>query len=400
MKQSFLKFKTESGLDVIEKDNFSSLKGCKVGILANPSSVNRHLIPITDLIYKNKAIELSAIFGPQHGLYGHTQDNMIEWEGFRHPRFNCPVYSLYGKVRKPKDSMLEGLDIIVIDLPGIGSRYYTFLWTAMLMLQACENKKIKVLVLDRPNPITGLYQEGPGLNKNFLSFVGLHPLIIRHGMTIGELLSLIHKELNLKTYMEIISMENWHRELWFYETGLPWVFPSPNMPTPDSSLVYPGGCLIEGTLLSEGRGTTKPFELIGAPYIEGDLLKKDLESFDLNGVIFRPVYFEPAFQKHAGKVCGGLQLHITDRHKFEPVKTFTALLLSIHRLYEKENLWRPPPYEYEYEKLPFDILSGSENLRKQIDRGESLEAIVDSWKQDLREFRKRSLPCLLYENRG
>ncbi|MEQ8225340.1 MAG: DUF1343 domain-containing protein, partial [Candidatus Eremiobacterota bacterium] len=189
---------------------------------------------------------------------------------------------------------------------------------------------------------------------------------------------------------------NWSRHMWHDETGLPWVMPSPNMPTLDTATVYPGGCLIEGTLLSEGRGTTRPFEITGAPYIDPFILAKDMKEFNLKGVYFRPLYFEPAFQKHAGKICGGIQLHITDRDRFEPVKTYVAILLAIRKRYEHENLWRNPPYEYEYEKLPFDILSGSEELRKNIDRGERLENIVNSWKEDEKIFHDRSLPCLLY----
>jgi uncharacterized protein YbbC (DUF1343 family) len=388
---------TKTGLDVLKENNFSQLKGYRAGLLINPASVDRNFKHIADLIYEEKDITMSAIFGPQHGLYGNTQDNMIEWEGFIHPYYKCPVYSLYGEVREPKESMLSDIDIIVIDLPDVGARYYTFLWTALLMLKAVAKKDIKVILLDRPNPIRGDKIEGPSLNENFLSFVGLHPLIIRHGLTIGEALTIIHRELKLTAELDVIAVKNWSRHMWHDETGLPWVMPSPNMPTLDTATVYPGGCLIEGTLLSEGRGTTRPFEIIGAPYIDPFILAKDMKEFNLNGVYFRPLYFEPAFQKHGGKICGGIQLHVTDRNKIEPVKTFVAILLAVRKRYEKENLWRNPPYEYEYEKLPFDILSGSEKLRKDIDRGENLEAIVSLWKEDKEKFKERRKKYLLYE---
>ena len=378
------------------ENNFSGLEGKNIALLVNPASVDKELKHLVDLIAESKEVHIKAIFGPQHGLYGQTQDNMIEWEGFSHPYFNCPVYSLYGETRKPLPHMLENIEAVLIDLPDVGSRYYTFLWTALFMMEACEEKKIKVIVLDRPNPVNGIDLEGPGLNKNFCSFVGLHPMIIRHGLTIGECLKLIHTELNLKTELEIVKMKDWHREMWYDETGLPWVFPSPNMPTLDTATVYPGGCLIEGTLLSEGRGTTRPFEIIGAPYIDPHILKKDLLEFNLKGVVFRPLYFEPTFQKHEKTLCGGVQLHITDRNLFRSVETFVAILLSIRKRYEKEKLWKYPPYEYEYEKFPFDILSGSSLLREQIDTGEKLENIRSSWQGDIENFKKRREEFLLY----
>ncbi len=389
-------YKTRTGLDVLEKKNFSPLKGQKVGLLVNPASVNRKLEHLTDLLFRRRDIRITAIFGPQHGLHGHTQDNMIEWEGFQHPRFRCPVYSLYGDHREPTLQMLEDMEVLMIDLPDVGSRYYTFLWTAMLMVKACGRKGIPVMVLDRPNPITGSILEGPGLDEEFLSFIGLHPLIIRHGLTIGECLKLISKELNFPTELEIVPLESWTRGMWFDETGLPWVLPSPNMPSLDTAIVYPGGCLMEGTLLSEGRGTTRPFEIIGSPFIDPELLKEDLLESGLDGVSFRPLFFEPTFQKHRERLCGGVQIHVTDRNTFRPVRTAVAILLSIRKRHEKEALWRPPPYEYEYEKMPFDILSGSRTLREQIDAGVDLDTITDSWKGEERKFQDRRSPFLLY----
>jgi len=392
------RFKTRTGLDVLEQKGFAPLRNQQVGLLVNPASVNRRLEHACALIHDCRDVELAAIFGPQHGLHGETQDNMIEWEGFRHPRFHCPVHSLYGKHREPAPEMLQGIEVMVIDLPDVGSRYYTFLWTALLVMRACGKRAIPVIILDRPNPITGARVEGPGLDERFLSFIGLHPLVIRHGLTMGECLKLIRHELSLPVELEIIPMESWFRDLWFDETGLPWVLPSPNMPTLDTAMVYPGGCLLEGTLLSEGRGTTRPFEIVGAPFIEPDLLRRDLLEYGLEGVIFRPLHFEPTFQKHRETLCGGIQIHVTDRERFRPVRTAVALLLAIRKRYETEDLWRPPPYEYEYEKMPFDLLSGSSRLREQIDGGGNLDTITESWKEDEKRFQERRTPFLLYEN--
>ena len=316
-----------SGLDVLIEKNFDILKGSNVGLLVNQASVDSKLRHAVDIFAKEKSFKLKALFGPQHGLDGHTQDNMIEWNGYEDEKLSLPVYSLYGEVRQPSDEMLNGIDTVVIDLPDIGARYYTFLWTSLLMLEKCCKLGIRVVVLDRPNPINGMSIEGPILKTGFESFVGLYNIPIRHGMTMGELLFMMYMEKGLSGKFIVVTMKNWKRNMWFDDTKLPWVMPSPNMPTLDTAVVYPGMCLVEGTTISEGRGTTRPFELFGAPYFSSDILAESLKNVD--GLVFRKASFQPSFQKHVGKVCFGGQLHVIDRNAFESVFTTKPLRLSI-----------------------------------------------------------------------
>jgi len=385
-----------SGIDILVKKKFTPLRGASVGLLVNQASVDRALTPTAELFRNASGMKLKALFGPQHGIAGTTQDNMIEWESFREGTTSLPVYSLYGEVRKPTPEMLEGIDCFVIDLFDVGARYYTFLWSAFLAMQACAEKGIRVFVLDRPNPINGATVEGPLLDEGFLSFVGLYPLVMRHGMTIGEILSMIRAEKEIDVELHIMECQGWSRSMWFDETGLPWVMPSPNMPTMDTAAVYPGFCLLEGTTLSEGRGTTRPFELFGAPFVEPSALKADMEREKLSGVHMRAAFFEPTFQKHRGLTCGGVQLHVTDRRRFRSVLTAVAALKSLRRRYPDRWSWKEPPYEYEYDKLPFDILAGSETLRLQIESDIPLGEISDGWKADEKAFLKRRRPYLLY----
>lgn len=313
---------------------------------------------------------------------------MIEWQGFRDKTTGLPVYSLYGKTRKPCREMLENVDFIIIDLQDVGSRYYTFIWSMSLVMEACEEMGKSVLILDRPNPITGCYIEGPVLQEEFASFVGLHRLPARHGMTLGEIGLYLNKCYYPELDFFVIPMRGWKRVLWYDQTRLPWVLPSPNMPTIETAIVYPGMCLLEGTNLSEGRGTTRPFELFGAPFISPDALVQRLDEHRLPGVFFRPLHFLPTFQKHAGKVCGGAQIHILDREKFRPFKTAVAVLKVICELYPTKFKWKKPPYEYEKRLLPIDILAGTDRLRKDIEHGRGLAFMESWWNRDLRDFDK------------
>ena len=281
---------------------------------------------------------------------------MIEWEGYQHPRLGIPVYSLYGEHRKPTPDMLSGLDVLFVDLVDVGARYYTFIWTLLLCMEACMDAGVEVIIADRPNPINGVSIEGDPQNLNYLSFVGLHPIPVRHGKTIGELARDVFFE-RAWPDLTVLPMEGWDRQMWYDDTGLPWVMPSPNMPTLGTATVYPGMCLLEGTNLSEGRGTTRPFELFGAPWIEGESYAKDLNQLDLPGCHFRAVSFEPTFQKHAGEVCQGAQLHVTDREQFLPFQTGLEILRLTQREFP-QFAWKQPPYEYETEKLPIEILLG------------------------------------------
>jgi uncharacterized protein YbbC (DUF1343 family) len=254
--------------------------------------------------------------------------------------------------------MLDGLDVLLIDLQDVGSRYYTFVWTMYLCMRACERCGIAVVVLDRPNPINGLTIEGPVLDPNHRSFVGMHPIPIRHGRTIGELAQQFRKETFPNCELSVLPLKNWDRAMWFDQTGLPWVMPSPNMPTVDTATVYPGMCLFEGTNISEGRGTTRPFEIFGAPFIDAEKLCAELKSLKLPGVFFRENYFQPTFQKFAGQLCGGAQIHVIDRDEFRPFQTGVEIIREIGRLHPDQFAWKQPPYEYEREKLPIEILLG------------------------------------------
>lgn len=386
----------KSGIDLFEKALDKKFHGLKAGLLIHPASVNRKLIYTKEVLLNTKKIKVSAFFGPQHGIFGNTQDNMIEWEGFIDKSTGLPVYSLYGKTRKPTPEMLKDIDILIIDLQDVGARYYTFIWTMALCMEACEGK-IPLIVLDRVNPIGGIITEGPLLKKIFTSFVGLHPLPVRHGMTIGEIALYFKDNFYPRVDLTVISLKNWKRKSWFNETGLHWVMPSPNMPTLDTATVYPGMCLLEGTILSEGRGTTRPFEIFGAPFIEPEKLVKRLNEFKLKGVFFRPLYFTPTFNKFAGQLCGGVQIHVIDKEKFKPFKTAVAILIAIKEIYPEINIWREPPYEYEFEKLPFDILSGSDRLRKDIEEGKSLKDMEYWWNDELESFRKIREKYLIYD---
>ncbi len=377
-----------TGLDTFERSWPKRLSDSRVGLLVHPASVNRRLDHAVNIFMKSEKLVLKALFGPQHGIYGETQDNMIEWEGFHDLRTGLPVFSLYGQTRKPDPTMLEHIDVLVIDLQDIGTRYYTFIWTMENCMQVCTEMNKSVVILDRPNPIGGYKIEGPVLEESFESFVGQRPLPVRHGMTIGEIGNYLWNTFYPSLDFQVIPMKEWRRTFWFDDTQLPWVMPSPNMPTLDTAVVYPGTCLLEGTNVSEGRGTTRPFEIFGAPFIEPELLIKQLREFSLPGVMFRPLYFEPTFQKHAGKVCGGVQLHITHRERFNPFKTGVAIVKAVHDLYPEHFSWKQPPYEYETEKMPIDILAGTNRIRLDIEKGEHLDRMEEWWQEESDQFNK------------
>jgi len=397
MKSTRIKTNTRTGIDVLRENRFRIIDGSKAGLLVNQASVDKNIEHDIDIMMNAENFELKSILGPQHGLYGQTQDNMIEWTGYKDPRTGLPIYSLYGNHRKPTDEMLEGIDTLIVDLPDVGSRYYTFLWTAKLCMEACAKKEIGMVVLDRPNPIGGEIIEGPMLDPCYRSFVGLSVLPIRHGMTMGELLNMINREEEIGCNLEIVKMQGWSREMWFDDTGLPWVIPSPNMPTPDTATVYPGGCLLETTNISEGRGTCRPFEITGAPYIDPYNLAGEIKKWNLPGVFFRPLYFEPTFSKYKGEYCGGIQLHVADRNIFQPVRTYVTLISTIKKMYPDKFAWKNPPYEYEYKKMPVDILWGDSSLRESVDNMENPEELFRKIETFTDEFRQKRKDYLLYE---
>ncbi len=386
-----------TGLDLVEQQWPADLRGVRAGLLAHPASIDRLFNHAVDVFRKARKFRLAAIFGPQHGIHGQTQDNMIEWEGFHDKDTGLPVFSLYGNVRKPVPAMLDPIDALAIDLQDVGSRYYTFIWTMDLCMEACREAGKTVIVLDRPNPINGSMTEGPVLEPSYASFVGLKPLPVRHGMTIAEIAGYLHRTYYPDLDFRIIPMQGWTRPMWPDSTGLPWVIPSPNMPTPDTALVYPGMCLLEGTNLSEGRGTTRPFEIFGAPFIHPGTIVNVLKEFRLPGVVFRPLSFQPTFQKHAKILCGGAQIHVTDREKFRPFKTGVAVLKAIHNTYPRDFKWKEPPYEYEEVKVPIDILAGTDRLRKDIESWKDLDEMEAWWKEETRAFEKKRKRFLIYK---
>jgi uncharacterized protein YbbC (DUF1343 family) len=374
------------GLDLFEQQWPAQFNAARVGLVVHPSSVDIELTHAVDLFLQSKKLKVTALFGPQHGIRGETQDNMIEWEGFKDQKTALPVFSLYGKARKPTPEMLQNVDVLVIDLQDVGARYYTFIWTMELCMQACAELGKSVLILDRPNPINGRDIEGQILNPNYASFVGNRPLPVRHGMTVAEVAGYLKETFYPSLDLQVIPMQGWRRDMSFDDTGLPWVMPSPNMPTLETAYVYPGMCLLEGTQLSEGRGTTRPFEIFGAPFIDPDALVKQLNTFQLPGVKFRPNYFLPTFQKHAGTVCGGAQIYVTDREQYKAVQTAVAILKVIHDLYPGQFAWKNPPYEYEEEKMPIDILAGSDQLRTTIEQGKDISQMEASWQNECENF--------------
>lgn len=376
---------TATGLDVCIANRFADLKRQRVGLVCNPASIARDYRHVLDHMIA-AGVRPECVFGPQHGIWGHTQDNMVEWEGYTDPRTGLRFHSLYGEHREPTDAMLEGVERLVFDVPDVGARYYTFIWTLALCMKACAAQGIPVTVLDRPNPI-GDQREGPVLQPGFESFVGLHPLPARHGMTVGEVARYFQSHFYPRCDLSVVEMQGWDRTMYQDETDLPWAMPSPNMPTVDTAVVYPGQCLLEGTNLSEGRGTTRPFEVFGAPWVDGYRLTERLDRFGLPGVVFRPYQFQPTFQKYAGEVCQGAFIHVLDRRAFRPVLTTIAILLAVRELWLDRFTWRQPPYEYEVVKLPIDILAGNAWLRESIDALRPLDEIKVEMDSELDGFR-------------
>jgi uncharacterized protein YbbC (DUF1343 family) len=374
----------------------SRLRGRRVGVVCNHASVGRGFEHIVDRLARAGGVRLAAIFGPQHGFRSTVQDNMIETPHESDRARNVPVYSLYSETREPTTDMLRDVDVLVIDLQDIGARIYTYIYTMANCLRAAARHGLDVIVCDRPNPIGGVEIEGASLVPGYESFVGLFPIPMRHGMTIGELAGMFNDRFGIGASLEISPMERWHREMYAEDAGVPWVMPSPNMPTPDTAVVFPGTVLFEGTMLSEGRGTTRPFELVGAPWIDADAFAAAMNAQGLPGVYFRPAMFEPTFQKHARQACGGCQIHVLDREAFKPVRTGAALLATFRAQDPRRFAWREPPYEYEQTQLPIDILAGSDALRRQIETGAPLSAIAASWRADEEAFRELRKPFLLY----
>ena len=375
----------------------SSLDGKRVGVVCNPASVDGELHHVADLFARHPKVTLAALFGPQHGFRSDVQDNMIETRHGQDAVRRVPVYSLYSETREPTAEMLAGLDALVIDLQDVGSRIYTFIYTMANCLIAARKHGVKAIVCDRPNPIGGDGVEGPMLVSGYESFVGQYTIPMRHGMTIGELAQLFNGEFGIGADLEVVKMTGWTRDMYFDATGLPWVMPSPNMPTLETAVVYPGTVLFEGTNVSEGRGTTRPFEITGAPWPIAERFAEQMNDVGLGGVFFRPAVFEPTFQKHAKTACAGCQMHVLDRRVFKPVEAGVALIAAFRAAGPKQFAWRQPPYEYEHTKMPIDILAGSSDLREQVDSGMSARDIARSWSSTVGAFEKTRARYLIYQ---
>jgi uncharacterized protein YbbC (DUF1343 family) len=385
----------ESGLEVLVRRRPALLRGQRVALLTHQASIDSRYAHAVALLCDLRGVKVRRLLAPEHGLWGAPQDHI--WiDGTRDPGTGLPVWSLYGARREPTAPMLHGIDTVVVDLQDVGSRYYTFVWTMALAMRACARSGVGVVVLDRPNPLGGAIVEGNVADSTFASFVGLYPLAIRHGMTIGELAAYLNERHGIGCRLTVVPMRGWRRTMLWEDTGLPWVPPSPNMPTLETALVYPGGCLIEGTNLSEGRGTTRPFEWIGAPYLDADRYAAALESLRLPGVRFRPARFQPTFHKWAGRLCDGVQIHVTDARRFKPFLTGLAEIAVARRLAPRGFAWRRPPYEFEKRRMPIDILCGTDAIRRAIERGTPLPAIERAWQRDLARWKRLRASYLRY----
>ena len=387
------------GLEKLLANPNEYLCGNTLGLVVNQTSLTSDGQFSIGQFHNNKSFKLKTILAPEHGVYGVDQDMALVADEIE-PLSGLIVRSLYGTNTSsltPSLSLLDGIDNLVFDIQDVGSRYYTFIYTLANCMKTCAQSNTRVVVCDRPNPINGLSVEGNLVEKEFHSFVGQYPIPNRHGMTVGELAILFNEHFGIKCDLKVIPMEGWERSMWYDQTGLPWVSPSPNMPTLSTATVYPGMCLIEGTLLSEGRGTTLPFEQVGAPYINPEVFAKTLNKENLPGLFFRPQYFKPQFQKWSGEVCGGVQLHITERNKIKPLATSISLLFFIKKLYPNDFSWRTEPYEFVNDRLAIDLLYGNSTLREAIESGNlSIKKLESSWEEDIKVFSSQREACLIY----
>ena len=389
--------RTRLGVERLLTEKVDILKGQRIGLVCNPASVlPDSFAHVADAFEANDAINVTAYFGPQHGIRGDVQYNMIETPHVRDTRTGKMIYSLYSETRIPTEEMCNEIDTFVVDLQDVGCRIYTYTYTmANCMIAAAKYGK-NVVVCDRPNPINGIAVEGNVTETEFTSFVGQFELPTRPGMTIGEMAKMFNEHWNIGCDLEVVEMTGWNREMWFEETGLPWILPSPNIPTIDTCVVFPATVYLEGTELSEGRGTTKPFELNGAPYIDGKAWAEALNAFDFPGVKFRHAYFEPWFSEFAGETCSGVQIHVTNREAFTPVIVGVAMVKTAYDMYPDKFQWRQNDYEYEFGRNPMDIVCGTDKIRKQIESGATLNEIEADWAEGLAEFKKLRSRFLLY----
>jgi len=380
------------GVDVLLKDRLDLIKGKRVGLITNPTGVDQELTSIVDLLYKNTNVQLTALYGPEHGVRGSAPAGSYV-ESYIDEKTGIPVYSLYGATKKPTPEMLSNVDVLIFDIQDVGARFYTYIYTMALAMEAAKENNIPFIVLDRPNPISGAKVEGPVLEDKYSSFVGEFPIPVRHGMTVGELAQLFNKEFKIGADLTVVKMEGWKRSMYYDDADLQFVMPSPNMPTLDTALVYPGACLIEGTNVSEGRGTTKPFELIGAPFINSDDLAAKLNSYHLPGVKFRAASFIPSTSKYVNKLSHGVQIHVTNRNAYKPFETGLTIVKTIHDMYPNDFQFRAPGSNG---ISFFDNLVGNGSIRAGIEAGKSIEEMKAAWQPGLDKFMDVREQYLLY----
>jgi len=386
-------FKVKLGNEVLLEENIALIKGKRVGLVTNQTGLTGGLSSLADVLLSHSEVNLVALFGPEHGYRGDAQAG-IEVESYIDKKTNLPVYSLYGDTKSPTSAMLKDVEIILFDIQDIGVRYFTYIYTMAYLLESVGKVGLPFVVLDRPNPLGGIKVEGNIVEEDFKSFVGNYALPIRHGMTMGELATYFNEEFRMGVDLKVIKMKNWQRGIYYDETSLIWVPPAPNILTLDTAFIYPGTCLIEGTNISEARGTVKPFEMIGAPWIDGIELSRELNSRKLPGVLFRPVYFSPLMSKYEDKKCEGVQFHTTDREAFLPVLSGLTLLEVIIELYPGSFEWREPSSSEHH--FFFDLLCGTDKIRKGLMKGGKAEDIVKSWKDELLNFKGKRERYLLY----
>ncbi len=382
------KNKVLPGVEVLLEDQKDLLKGKKVGLITNPTGIDSKLTSIVDLLHNDPDIELTALFGPEHGVRGDAQAGSYV-ESYIDEKTGLPVYSLYGQTKKPTPKMLENVEVLVFDIQDVGTRYYTYIYTMAYAMEAAKENNIPIVVLDRPNPQGGLSVDGPVLEPEAASFVGLYPIPTKHGMTVGELASFFNEEFEIEADLTVVKMKGWKRSMDYDDTGLPFVLPSPNMPTVSTTFVYPATGLVEGTNLSEGRGTTKPFELIGAPFINSTDLAAELNSLSLPGVKFRAASFTPTFSKHAGKLSHGVEVYVTDREEFEAIPTGLQIIKTVHDMY-------PNDFQFLSNNF-FDKLIGNTWVKPMILDGASVTDIMNKYQKEQDEFKKIRKEYLIYK---
>ncbi|MFP3980475.1 MAG: exo-beta-N-acetylmuramidase NamZ domain-containing protein [Desulfobacterales bacterium] len=389
--------KVQTGLENLIHNPPAGLEKKRLALLCNPASVDSRFRHARDLIDRRFPGALKTLFSPQHGFFAEKQDNMVESDDLTDSRLSMPVFSLYGATRTPTDAMLDKFDVLIVDLQDVGTRVYTFFTTLSYCMEAAAKTGKSVLVADRPNPVGGVQVAGNCLNPEYASFVGRYPIPMRHGLTIGEYARYINQAFEIGCELSVIPMKGWKRGMYFDDTGLAWIAPSPNLPTPVSVQVYPGQVIWEGTNISEGRGTALPFELFGAPFLDTDAVRQALGGTSISGAVLRPAVFEPTSGKWAQTPCSGFQIHVTDRYQFEPYTTSLKLLSAVLACHPDELAWKAPPYEYEWEKLPFDLITGDPEIRRQLSVGADVAEMARAWQPEVQKYLREVRQFYLYD---